>query len=195
MPRKPRDFVDGGIYHVFNRGNNRRDLFRCEEDFDYFLKLVRSAQEKYRITIFHYCLMTNHFHILLRSEIKEDLPAFMHWLQLGYNRYFKKKYDTIGHIFQERFRSPRISEESYYLQCGRYIERNPIKAGMVLNAWDYCYSSARYYAFGEKDKLITTNPYYLEMGLSDEERRESYKRFLALEEPYTPMIDQQLVSY
>ncbi len=153
MPRKPREFVDGGIYHVFNRGNNRKDLFRCGEDFACFLKLLSSSQEKYDIRVFHYCLMTNHFHFLLRSEVKEGLPRFMHWLQLGYARYFKRKYHTTGHIFEERFRSPRIAEESYYLQCGRYIERNPIKAKIASNAWDYPYSSASYYAIGAKDRV------------------------------------------
>jgi putative transposase len=81
MPRKPREFVDGGIYHVFNRGNNRGSLFRSEGDFDCFLKLIILAKEKYSIQIFHYCLMTNHFHFLLQTKVKDGLPEFMHWLQ------------------------------------------------------------------------------------------------------------------
>lgn len=195
MPRKPREFIDGGIYHIFNRGNNRNRLFLTENDFACFLRLLALAKEKYKVNIFHYCLMTNHFHMLLRSETKEGLPALMHWLQLGYARYFKKIYRTTGHIFEERFRSPRIAEESYYLQCGRYIERNPVKAKMVSQAWEYPYSSAPFYTQGRKDDLITFDPYYLEMGVNEKERAEYYKKFLLIEDPYTPMIDEQLLTY
>lgn len=195
MPRKPREFVDGGIYHIFNRGNDRRKIFLEREDFQCFLNMMGSALDKYPIKMFHYCLMTNHFHFLLKSETKDGLPAFMHWLQLGYARYFKKKYETTGHIFEERFRCPRIAEESYYLQCGRYIERNPVKAKMVSQAWDYPYSSAAYYVAGKKDRLVTPNLYYLEMGSNDAEWKESYKNFLLIEDPYVPMIDAQLMTY
>jgi len=139
MPRKPRAFVDGGIYPVFNRGNNRKSLFHDETDFSCFLTLLSRAQVKYALPLFHYCLMTNHFHLLVRTETKEGLPQCIHWLQLAYARYLKKRYRTTGHIFEERFRSPRIAEESYSLQCGRYLERNPVKARITRHAWEYAY--------------------------------------------------------
>ncbi|MBI3306367.1 MAG: transposase [Candidatus Omnitrophica bacterium] len=195
MPRKPREFVDGGIYHIFNRGNDRRKIFLDNKDFECFLNMAGCALEKYPIEIFHYCLMPNHFHFLLKSRAKEGLPAFMHWLQLGYVRYFKKKYETTGHVFEERFKCPRIAEESYYLQCGRYIERNPVKAEMASQAWDYPYSSAAYYAEGREDRLITSNLYYFEMGLHNKDRQQNYKKFLLIEDPYVPMIDTQLMTY
>ena len=195
MPRRPREFVDGGLYHVFNRGNNRGNLFLTAGDFAYFLKLITLGKEKHSILIFHYCLMTNHFHFLLQSEKKEGLSAFMHWLQLAYARYFKKIYQTTGHIFEERFRSPRIDRESYYLQCGRYIEQNPVKANMVAKPWEYSYSSALYYVEGTEQDIVTPNPYYLEMGVNDYERKENYKTFLSLQEPYASMIDAELEIY
>jgi putative transposase len=114
---------------------------------------------------------------------------------LAYARFFKKIYQTTGHIFEERFRSPRIAEESYYLQCGRYIERNPVKAKMVSEPWKYPFSSAPYYALKIKDSIITPNPYYLEFGMDEFKRQESYKKFLLLEDPYAPMIDEQLIGY
>ena len=157
MPRKPREFVAGGIYHVFNRGNNRRALYEECADFECFMGLLKCAQERERVVIFHYCLMTNHYHLLIRSEEAESLPKFMHWVQLGYARYYKKKHKTTGHVFEERYRSPRIPEESYYLQCGRYIERNPLKAKIVQSAEDYPYSSAKYYVAGKRDLLLTEN--------------------------------------
>ena len=195
MPRKPREFVDGGIYHVFNRGNNRRRLFKSEEDFHCFLKILKKAQTQYPVKLFHYCLMNNHYHLLVQNVKKTALPKFMHWLQLAYVRFFKKKYQTTGHLFEERFRGPRIAEESYYLQCGRYIERNPVEAGLVSRAEEYPYSSAPYYGQGIKNDLITPDPYYVEMGRSDAERQKNYLRFLSLADPYSAMIQNQLMKY
>jgi len=189
MPRRPRELVDGGIYHVFNRGNDRRNLFQEEVDYCCFLNHLRSAKAKYEAALYHYCLMPNHFHLLVKIHHCRDLAAFMHRLQLAYARYFKKTRAFTGHVFQERFRSPRIHQESYYLQCGRYIERNPVKAGLVQEAAEYLYSSARFYAIGEDNDLVTPNHYYQQMGCSYREREERYSQFLALDEPYTEMLD------
>ncbi len=194
MPRKPRELTDGGIYHVFNRGNDRRQLFSEPEDYLCFLNHLREGISRYSAELFHYCLMPNHFHLLLKIQKGGDLPALMHRVQLAYARYFKKTRAFVGHIFQERFRGPRIGEESYYLQCGRYIERNPVKASLVQEAADYTYSSAKFYARGEKDSLITSNPYYLQMGTSEQERQQRYRDFLALDEPYAVMLDAALTK-
>ncbi len=123
MPRKPRELVDGGIYHVFNRGNDRRQLFGEPEDYQRFLGDLQRGLTERAAALYHYCLMPNHFHLLLQVQQAPDLPTLMHRLQLGYARYFKKTRAFTGHVFQERFRSPRIAAESYYLQCGRYIVR------------------------------------------------------------------------
>ncbi len=192
MPRKPRELVDGGIYHVFNRGNDRRQLFGEEADYRCFLNHLNAIRQLYSAEIYHYCLMPNHFHLLLRSSKGNALAAFMHRLQLAYARYFKKARGYVGHVFQERFRSPHIQEESYYLQCGRYIERNPVRAEMVEKASDYAYSSARFYILGEKDSLVTPNLYYTQLGATEHERRQRYQEFLSFEEPYTPMLDETL---
>ena len=192
MPRKPRELVDEAVYHLFNRGNNRRDLFQEREDFQAFLQELLKAKTKYQVFLYHYCLMTNHYHLLLQIPRGDDLPRLMHQVQLGYARYFKKKYGFIGHLFQERFRSPRIPEESYYLQCGRYIERNPVKAGLVQRAWDYPYSSAAFYALGFRDPLVTPNLYYQDTGRSEGERQASYQKFLLQDEPYGEIIEEAL---
>ena len=192
MPRKPRELADEGIYHLFNRGNDRRMLFNEEADFRFFLSLIAEAKRKFPAEIYHYCLMTNHFHLLLRIQRGLDLPRLMHHLQLGYARYFKKKYGFVGHVFQERFRSPRIPEESYYLQCGRYIERNPVKAHLVKEPWEYPHSSAAFYAWGNSDPLITPDLYFEELGASDEERRKNYRQFVLRDEPYAAMVEEAL---
>lgn len=189
MPRKPRELVDGGIYHVFNRGNDRRNLFSEPEDYRCFLNHLQNSASKLSIELYHYCLMPNHFHFLLKIKMAGDLAKLMHLTQLAYARYFKKTRAYVGHIFQERFRSPRIYEESYYLQCGRYIERNPVKAKLVQEASAYDYSSAPFYVFGTQDPLVTPNPYYAQMGKTEEERRQRYREFLSFDEPYAHMLD------
>ena len=194
MPRKPRELLDGGIYHVFNRGNDLMNLFHEDADYQYFIQLLLINKRKMESEIYHYCLMTNHFHILLKIKEACDLPMFMHSIQLAYARYFKKKYKFLGHLFQQRFKGPRISEESYYLQCGRYIERNPLKANMVQSPEDYAYSSARFYVLGKRDDLLTPNLYYEVLGFSEGERQLNYQKFLAVDEPYRSLIDNELTK-
>jgi putative transposase len=194
MPRKVRQLCDGGIYHVFNRGNDRRQLFADPDDFKAFLSRVLDLKLELSVEVIHYCLMNNHFHFLLRVVNGQDLIKFMHRLQLGYVQYFKKKYSFVGHVFQERFRSPLINGESYYLQCGRYIERNPVKAGVVKLAWEYKWSSAGFYCLGESNLLITPNNYYHSLGFDDHARQEEYRKFLAVEEPYRQIVDEALLK-
>lgn len=193
MPRKIRELMSRGIYHVFNRGNDRRNLFQDDEDFHYFLNQMLVVKTELDIQLYHYCIMTNHFHLLLQIKEAETLSKFMHRIQLSYARYFKRKYSFIGHVFQERFRSPRIPEESYYLQCGRYIERNAVKAGLVKDSSQYEWSSASYYASGKLNLLITPNLYYQEMGLTPEQRQLNYRRFLSVDEPYSQLVDEMLI--
>lgn len=192
MPRKKRELEALGIYHVYARGNNRQKIYREAKDFEFYLQLLLKAKEKYGFELYHYCLMSNHFHLLLRVREAKDLWQIMHGLQLQYSKYYKKKYKYFGHLFQGRYRSPRIPDDSYYLQCGRYIERNPVKAKMVKTPWDYEYSSARYYAEGVSDELVSPNLHYEQMGRVLEERRESYRKFLLLDEPYSDIVDEGL---
>ena len=192
MPRKKRHLIDDGIYHVFNRGNDRQRLFREEEDFVYFLKCLEKEKTILKAQIYHYCLMSNHFHFLLKVRLGDHLPILMHRLQLGYARYFKRKYKLIGHLFQSRFKSPHIREESYYLQCGRYIERNPVKARQIQDPSQYLWSSASFYTRGTINPILTANIYYHELGSTPEERQRRYREFLSLDEPYANAINQEL---
>ena len=194
MPRRVRELEDNAIYHIFARGNNRQKIFQDKEDYPVYRAILQEAKARYSFQIYHYCLMTNHVHLLLRVAEGAGLPKLMHWIQLGYARYHQKKYRYCGHLFQGRFRSPRIPEESYYLQCGRYIERNPVKAGMVTEAAEYAWSSAPYYVRGVEDGLLTPNLYYEAMGKTASERREAYRRFVAIEEPYRAMLDESLMK-
>jgi len=194
MPRRQRILIKNGIYHAFNRGNNKTTLFRDKTDYLKSLDLIFYAKNKYKITIYNYCLMPNHYHMLLKIFEASCLSYFIHNFQFRYAQYCKVKYGHTGHVFQERFRSPLISDESYYLQCGRYIERNPVKAGLVKKAESYPYSSAAHYVYGKKDVLATDNPYYVEIGKNFAERQKKYESYLSMEEPYQELLDRAILS-
>jgi len=194
VPRKKRQLIDSGIYHVYNRGNDRQSLFRQDEDYQFFLDRLQKEKETLRAKIYHYCLMSNHFHLLLEVTSGGDLPVLMHRLQLSYARYFKTKHKFIGHLFQSRFKSPSIPSESYYLQCGRYIERNPVKANLVKEAFQYPWSSACFYTHGKESALITPNLYYDQLGSTQKERQGRYMDFLSFDEPYASAINRELAT-
>ncbi len=194
MPRRVRELEDNAIYHIFARGNNKQRIFRDGEDYPVYKTILQKAKRLYSFELYHYCLMTNHVHLFLRITEGTTLPKLMHRVQLGYARYHRKKYRYCGHLFQGRFRSLRIPEESYYLQCGRYIERNPVKANMVKTAAEYLWSSAAYYVHGRKDELLTPDLYYEELGRTMLDRQEAYRRLVAIEEPYRDLLDEMLMK-
>ena len=160
MPRKPRQLVNFGFYHLITRGNNRLFAFHLEGGFNYFKLLLRESKQKFSWSLHHYCLMTNHIHLLGQIEKGEDLPKLMQYLLFEYSRWYRKQTSYTGHLWQGRYKSPLIEKESYFLECDRYIERNPLRAKIVKQAEDYPHSSYRYYALGEPDSLIDEDPYY-----------------------------------
>ena len=118
----------------------------------------------------------------------------MQYLLFEYSRWYRRQTSYTGHLWQGRYKSPLIEKESYFLECGRYIERNPVRAKLVQDAKDYLYSSYRYYAYGEADDLIDEDPYYVHLGQSSEERQKKYRDFVKLDGPYDRIIDQTLAE-
>lgn len=194
MPRKPRALVDGGCYHVIARGNNRQPIFTIEDGHRRFLDLLQSAQAKYPGQLYHYCLMSNHLHLLLAIAVAEHLPKFMQAVLQGYGRWYKAQTRYWGHVWQGRFKSPLIPEESYFLEAGRYIERNPLRAKMVEELATYPWSSYRYYALGEPNPLIAEDPYYAQLGSTATARQAAYREFVRLESPYSPVLDRAFLE-
>lgn len=142
MPRGARDALGGFCYHVLNRGNGRRTVFRKDGDFAAFLKLLREAGERVDVRLLAYCLMPNHFHLALWPRRDRDLSAYMMWLMTAHVRRYHQHYHTSGHVWQGRFRSFPIQEDEHLLIVERYIERNPVRAGLVRRAQDWPWSSA-----------------------------------------------------
>ncbi len=118
---------DGDIYHVINRGNNRMRLFHTDADFIFFLDLLKQYKALFPIVLYHYCLMSNHVHFLMKTIQGSDLSRLMQGINQSYSNYYKRTYQHMGHIWQGRYKSFKITKDSYLLECGRYIERNPLK--------------------------------------------------------------------
>jgi putative transposase len=180
MPRKPRwlQLARDAAYHVLSRGHNREVLFADGADLGYFLGLLARYRQRFGFRLLHYCLMTNHFHLLLQLDDPGQLCSLMAGLLLAYVRYCNRRHGFVGHLFQGRFKSPLVQREDYWLSCGRYIERNPVEAGMVAEPWTYRWSSARAYALGEEDPLVTDDPCYLELSPDADRRRQLWREFL-----------------
>ena len=143
MPRKPRIEI-AGYYHVVNRGVDKMTVFRNREDYEYFEKLMCSLARSHNITLHNYCLMSNHYHLLIEIS-NPTLSKFMRQLNMNYAIYFNKKYKRSGHLWQGRFKSWYVTDEAYLYTLMCYIEQNPLKAGMVKRLEEYPYSSYHYF--------------------------------------------------
>ena len=165
-------------YHVWSRSNGKVRIFHEEHDFRRFMSRLRQYSAECLARIYHWCIMPNHFHIVMELPRPEELTLLMARLLGGYARYYIKRYETAGHVWQGRFKSQPIQKEIYLLRCGRYVERNPYKAGIVERPWDYEWSSCRVYALGIDDGITERNPFYNGFGTTDEERQFRYREWL-----------------
>lgn len=191
MPRKARSIHKGEYYHIISRGNNRQLLFRGTEDFQFYLALFLRYKQKFKVSLIHYCLMSNHTHMLMKcEETANGITKTMHGVQMVYARYYKKKYRRTGHVFEDRFKHFHIETEAHLLECGRYIERNPVRAEMVKEASEYPWSSYRYYGLRKANDLLTENPLYSGLGTIDEERRKTYQAYVQTTRAYESIVDQ-----
>ena len=140
MARKNRKWFQGAIYHIMARGNYRQNIFKDDEDFKVFLLLMQDAKTKYGFKLHAYCLMTNHYHLLLETE-QTEIWKIMKRINQIYAAYYNEKYRLTGHLFQGRYKSCLVENDSYFLQTSRYIHLNPVKAKMVPRAEAYPWSS------------------------------------------------------
>ncbi len=178
MPRGPRLLLSKSYYHITTRGNNRNNVFKEDEDFLFYLDLIGKYKKQYPLDIYHYCLMSNHIHFLVRTGDASGFSAFMKNSSLAYYHYFKKKYGWTGHFWQGRYNSQPVGKDEYFLQCGKYIELNPVRAKIVEDPKDYPYSSYNYYAKGEEDDIIIEDFFYKDLGSNNKERRKEYRSIL-----------------
>jgi putative transposase len=141
MPRIQRGLQDNFIYHMINRGNGRLEIFHKDEDYSVFIELLKVAKGRYPVKIFGYCLMPNHFHIVVKPERGEELSKWMQWLMTSHVRRYHKHYGSSGHVWQGRFKSFMIQNDAHLLMVLRYIEGNPVRAQLVSSAKEWIWSS------------------------------------------------------
>jgi putative transposase len=181
MARSRRIQIADLTQHVFNRGNNRCDIFRAEKDYAVFLLALRDAALRLKVEIHSYTLMTNHFHLVATPRIATGLSDAMQVVGTKYVRYFNRRYTRTGRLFEGPFKNSVIETETYWFTCMRYVELNPVRAGLVVNPADYRWSSYRANAFGVSDPLVVQHPLYLSMGQSGAGRQERWRELCAQE--------------
>jgi len=155
MPRQTRKKSGSGIYHVLLRGINRQTIFEDEEDSDKLLKILGIYKAELNCSIYAYCFMHNHVHLLIRTG-GEDLAALMRKVGAKYVYWYNRKYDRIGGLFQDRYKSEPVEDDSYFLTVLRYIHLNPVKAGICKTASDYKESSYNDYMHPWKGQVTDT---------------------------------------
>ncbi|HLC43658.1 MAG TPA: transposase [Patescibacteria group bacterium] len=175
MPRARRFLLSQSYYHIMTRGNNRNVVFKSDEDFQYYLSLVAKYKIEHPFDLYHYCLMPNHTHFLIQTKKAADFSVFMKKLNLAYFHHFNQEYGWIGHFWQDRYKSQAVGKDAYFIQCGKYIELNPVRAKIVEKPEDYQYSSYKFYTEGKTNHLITPDFIYEELGHSETEKQKQYQ--------------------
>ena len=178
MPRSARLLINGGTYHLLTRGNNNQTIFHEEADHQRYLQLLSFYARDHCLQLYHFVLMPNHVHLVLQAALGEAVSKAMRGLNLAYALYYQKRYIYRGHVWQGRFKSVLIDRDSFLLGCGRYIELNPVRSGLVQHPRDYPWSSYRFYGEGTDHPLIARNPLYELLGASSEERQQRYRQFI-----------------
>ena len=167
---------NGCFAHVFSRAVDKRNIFSDSVDFEKFKSQLLSSKQEFSFRIHHYCLMHTHFHLAVSMEDIGKFSEALKWVKWGYARYFNFKNTRFGPLWRDRFKSLLIENERYMNACGRYIERNPVAAGLVTKSEDWPYSSASHYAKGKRDDLVDAYTFDGEPMLIEENMEKSFTR-------------------
>jgi putative transposase len=190
MSRTPRcwQWASEACFHLMDRGHNREAVFLDDEDRRAFLRLVGRYRDRFDFRLYHYCLMTNHFHLLVQLDDPRQVSPLMAGLLRAYVHHCHRRHGFVGHRWQGRFKSPAVQCRDYLLSCGRYIERNPLEAGMVTEPWQYAWSSAAAYALGRTDALLAENAEYLGLSPDPLRRQQRWREFLLGADPREEVV-------
>lgn len=181
MPRRPRIKLPLLPQHLVQRGVNREPCFFAEEDYHCYLHWLKKSAADCRCAIHAYVLMTNHVHLLVTPEMPEGTSRLMQSVGRRYVQYINRSYRRTGTLWEGRFKSSVVQEERYFLLCSRYIELNPVRAGMVIDPGQYRWSSYRYNGLGQADERLTPHAEYLALGRTDQDRQATYRAMFRAE--------------
>jgi len=155
MPRQARKKSESGIYHIMLRGINRQTIFEDSEDSEVFLETIRIYKPQFNCEVHAYCLMNNHVHLLIKID-SEAIQHFMRRLGAKYVYWYNWKYNRVGGLFQDRYKSEPVEDDGYFLTVLRYIHQNPVKAGICSQVEEYQYSSYHDYVHPKSNQLTDT---------------------------------------
>lgn len=187
MPRRARLRLAHVPFHVVQRGHNRSACFRSDRDRALYLHELGTLSRALRVDVHAYVLMTNHVHLLATGAEPDGIPAPMKALGQRYVRHFNRSYSRTGALWEGRYHSSVVETEGYLLTCHRYVEANPVRAGMVSTPGEYRWSSFRANAFGEPDPVVSPHPVIAGLGRDADERQASYRALFE-----TPLTSESL---
>ena len=189
MARLPRTKAAGYPHHVIQRGNNRQSIFVDVADYERYLDLLRGSGAAHAVAVHAYVLMPNHVHLLVTPESDSGLSSFMQALGRGYVRWFNDRHQRSGTLWEGRFRSTVIAADRYLLACMRYIELNPVRAGLSTNPPDYRWSSSAHHVGRLIDPVITDHALFWSLGNTPFERQSAYQQLFE-----TPLREDQIAE-
>jgi putative transposase len=175
VPRRLRILIDGLPLHIVQRGHNREPCFFTEEDYHCYLRWLGEALVETGCALHAYALMTNHVHLLLTPSVAAQVPALLVSLGRRYVPGVNRRYRRTGTLWDSRYKSSLIEVDAYLLACQRYIELNPVRAGIVSDPALYRWTSYRANALGHHDVMLTAHSVYLALGTSAGERQSAYR--------------------
>ena len=175
MARAKRIYMPNMSVHVIHRGNNCCAIFRDDPDRRFFLSLLQTATRRYDVSVHAFVLMTTHMHLIITPGDKRALPRTMQLVGQRYVRYFNRKYERVGTLWCGRYRGLLITDACYALTYLRYVEQNPVRAGIVTTPESYRWSSHGVHAFGEPTSWLVPHPVYLALGKTQDERQAAYR--------------------
>jgi putative transposase len=189
MGRQPRLIADGLVYHALNRGNNRAAVFHQPTDYLAFLQALGQTQQRYPFRLYAYCLMTNHFHLVLQPGDGQSISRILQSLTVAHTWRCHREHGSVGHVWQGRFRSPAIQEDEHLLTVLRYVEANPLRAGMVSDLAAYPWSSYPAHGLGRADPLLSEAPVWPGRGPTAEARQAYWREWV-----HTPLTERELAA-
>ena len=179
MPRQPRYFIPQIPQHVIQRGVDRQAVFFKAQDYELYLDTLREAAHRTECSVHAYVLMTNHTHLLITPGSERSLPLLMQAMGRGYVQKLNRQYNRTGSLWQGRYKASLVQNDRYLLTCYRYIELNPVRAGMVRHPSDYPYSSYHHNATGQADPLLKIHSTYRSLAATQEQRLSTYRALFA----------------
>lgn len=180
MARLPRFVLPGYPQHIIQRGNNRQRILFDESDYWFLWERLQAAAVKFKCDVHAYALMPNHFHLLVTPRQEDGIGKLMQYVGRYYVQYFNRRYDRTGTLWEGRYRATLLDPGAYLLLCSRYVELNPVRAGIVDDPQAYDWSSYGHNANGRDDTLVTPHSEYQGLSRSQKARQSAYRKSFSI---------------